>query len=139
RPLEGILKLNIDGSYEPKTNSGGTGGVIRHHQGCWIMGFACKVRAQNVLHAQLVALLHGLNLAKEKKQLLVETDSQVLFNSFKGKYLIYSYIYADCRSLIQQMEEASLQHIRREANSVVDLLADYERTTKDPNMTINQL
>ncbi|KAG5608354.1 hypothetical protein H5410_019635 [Solanum commersonii] len=46
-------------------------------------------------------------------------------------------IYGDTRG--SQMEEASLQHIQREANSVADLLADYGRTTKDPNMNINQL
>ncbi|WMV09677.1 hypothetical protein MTR67_003062 [Solanum verrucosum] len=58
---------------------GETGGVIRDHLGCWIVGFSCKVKVVNAQHAKLLALLHGLNLAQKINinYLPVETDSQV--------------------------------------------------------------
>ncbi|KAG5617139.1 hypothetical protein H5410_016963 [Solanum commersonii] len=41
KPPDHRFKLNIDGSFKPKTIKGGTGGMIRNHSGQWIMGFAC--------------------------------------------------------------------------------------------------
>ncbi|WMV35331.1 hypothetical protein MTR67_028716 [Solanum verrucosum] len=45
RAPEGMLKLNIDGSFDQNSKMGGTGGVIRDHLGSWIAGFSCKVNA----------------------------------------------------------------------------------------------
>ncbi|KAH0682126.1 hypothetical protein KY289_019878 [Solanum tuberosum] len=58
---------------------GGTDGVIRDHLGSWIVGFSCKVKVINAHHAELLALLHGLNLAQKINinHVLMETNSQV--------------------------------------------------------------
>uniref|UniRef100_M1BNG8 Reverse transcriptase n=1 Tax=Solanum tuberosum TaxID=4113 RepID=M1BNG8_SOLTU len=122
------LFLNVDGSYEPKTINGGTGGIIRNHLGNRIAGFACKIKVENAYHAELLALLHGLTLAKEKNfkhMILVETDSQVLLNSLNNDNPQYSHICADCRSLLQQLGAPPLKHVPREANRTVDALAEY--------------
>jgi len=140
KPPDGKYKLNIDGSYEPNSSNGGTGGVIRDHLGTWIVGFTRKIIARNALHAEVLALLHGLNLAKSEnlKHLPVETDSQVLLNTLYSNNLIYSHIFADCRSLLLQLEGSSLKHIPKEANAIADLLAKNGRETKDPYMINNQ-
>ncbi|KAK4717126.1 hypothetical protein R3W88_015464 [Solanum pinnatisectum] len=85
--------------------------------GDWVTGFTCKVRVKNALHAESLALLHGLNLAKSKnmKCLMVETDSQLL-----------------------QMECQLLKHIPREANRVADILAVHGRKSMDPDIDRNQ-
>ncbi|KAK4733524.1 hypothetical protein R3W88_007785 [Solanum pinnatisectum] len=105
KPPEGVLKLNIDGSFEQNTTNGGTGGVIRDHFGKWITGFTCKIKAQNAHHAEILALLHGLNLATRLNlaHLQVETDSQVLLNNLNNNFRVYSHIYADCRAILKQM------------------------------------
>ncbi|WMV50182.1 hypothetical protein MTR67_043567, partial [Solanum verrucosum] len=100
RPPVSFIKLNIDGSFNPNTNNGGTGGVLRNHMGDWITGLTCKVRVKNALHAESLVLLHGQNLAKSKnmKCLMVETDSQVLLNTLNSNNSLLSHIYSDCRS-----------------------------------------
>ncbi|XP_019255205.1 PREDICTED: uncharacterized protein LOC109233797 [Nicotiana attenuata] len=89
-------KLNIDGSYDPLTHKGGIGGVIRNHQGHWIFGYSKPLYNTTVLQAELLALLHGLQLATAKRllPLTVESDSQI-------------------------------NHIYREGNTVADALALY--------------
>ncbi|WMV57498.1 hypothetical protein MTR67_050883 [Solanum verrucosum] len=141
RPPEGVLKLNIDGSFEQNTTNGGIGGVIRDHFGKWIAGFTCKIKAHNAHHEEILALLHGLNLAKRLNlaHLQVETDSQVLLNNLNNNSRVYSHIYADCRAILQQMGRATMEHISREVNIVADLLAVHGRKTKDPNICIGQL
>jgi len=67
----------------------------------------------------------------------VETDSHVLLNSLNNDNAIYSHICADCKSLLQQLDEPSLNHIPREANGVADELAEYGRKSNDPTMTLN--
>ncbi|KAK4737731.1 hypothetical protein R3W88_001428 [Solanum pinnatisectum] len=133
RPPEGTIKLDVDGSFEQNTTNGGTGGILRDHLGNWISGFSCKIKVVNARHAEILALLHGLSLAKSLNinRLHVETDSQILINNIKSDTRIYSHIYDDCRSLLNQLEVTS-EHIMREANSVADLLAIYGRKSKDP-------
>lgn len=50
RPPVGFIKLNIDGSFDPNTNNGGTRGVMINHIGDLITGFTCKVRVKNAHH-----------------------------------------------------------------------------------------
>lgn len=42
KPPEGHPKPNIDGSFNPKSPYGGTGGVIKNYLAEWIIGFASK-------------------------------------------------------------------------------------------------
>ncbi|XP_049368249.1 uncharacterized protein LOC125833151 [Solanum verrucosum] len=141
KPPDHHFKLNIDGSFKPKTVKGGTGGLIRNHSVQWITEFACKTKVDSAYQAKLLALLHGLTLAKTKniKKVLVETDSQVLLNSLYIDDALCSNIRVDCRSLLQQLEGPTLHHPPREANGVVDALAEYGRKTKDPTMIVNKL
>ncbi|KAK4733420.1 hypothetical protein R3W88_007681 [Solanum pinnatisectum] len=136
-----MLKLNIDGSFDQNSKIGGTGGVIRDRLGSWIVGFSCKVKVVNAHHAELLALLHGLNLAHKINinHLLVEIDSQVLLNTLESAKPIHSHIYSDCKSMLLLMGGSTMKHIMSEANSVADILAEYGRKIMDPNMSMNKL
>ncbi|KAK4707285.1 hypothetical protein R3W88_033132 [Solanum pinnatisectum] len=116
QPPEGMLKLNIDGSFDQNSKMGGTSGVIRDHLGSWIAGFSCKVKVVNAHHAELLALLHGLNLAQKINinHLLVETDSQVLLNTLESSKPIHSHIYSNYRSMLILMGGSIMNHIMRE-------------------------
>lgn len=114
--------------------NGGTGGVIRATR-LWILSF--KVKSQNSLHAEILALLQDLiTVAQSRniKQLLVEINSQVLLNYM----VIISAIYADCRSILLELKGSVMEHTPREANTIANLLPVYERKTKDPHMICNQ-
>ncbi|KAK4731276.1 hypothetical protein R3W88_024264 [Solanum pinnatisectum] len=80
KPPEGVLKLNIYGSFEQNSTNGGTGGVLRDHLGIWIAGFTCKVKVRNAHHAEVLALLHGVNVAKRLNftllQVIAKTDGE---------------------------------------------------------------
>ncbi|KAK4723950.1 hypothetical protein R3W88_026729 [Solanum pinnatisectum] len=101
RPPEGYAKINIDDSFEPNTNNGGTGGVIRNHLGEWITGFSSKVKVDSAHHAKLLALLHGLKPSQRK----------------------------NIRQLL--MESQTIKHTSREPNSGADILATHGRISKD--------
>ncbi|KAK4738045.1 hypothetical protein R3W88_001742 [Solanum pinnatisectum] len=141
KPPDGQFKLNVDGSFEPKTTNGGTRGILGNHLGDWIAGFACKIKVENAYHAELLTLLHGLTLAKEKnfKHIMVETDSQVLLNSLNNDSSQYSHICADCRSLLQQLGAPPLKHVPREANGTANALAEYGKKSRDQIMIGNKL
>ncbi|OIT33110.1 hypothetical protein A4A49_60474, partial [Nicotiana attenuata] len=78
-------KLTINGAYDKNNQITGTGGIIRDHNGNWIVGFAHKADATDALHAELPALMAGIELSFTKNLFptVVETDSQVLCNLFK--------------------------------------------------------
>ncbi|CAL8078089.1 unnamed protein product [Prunus armeniaca] len=78
-PEIGVVKLNIDGSRRVSTGAIGAKGVLRDHLGQWIGGFAVNLGQGEVLEAELWGLFFGLNLAVEKKVVIViEMDSDTV-------------------------------------------------------------
>ncbi|XP_062014796.1 uncharacterized protein LOC133731439 [Rosa rugosa] len=62
-PVDGFLKLNVDGSFLPSIPYGGTGGVIRDSHGQFIAGFSCRMEfVSSPLHIELLSLKNGLEL-----------------------------------------------------------------------------
>ncbi|KAH0674191.1 hypothetical protein KY284_025278 [Solanum tuberosum] len=84
-------------------------------------------------HAELLALLHGLTLAKEKN--LKRIDSQVLRTSLNNNNTLYSHI-----TLIAGLYCSSWKYVPPlKANRTADALAELGRKSKDPPMTRNYL
>ena len=52
--------LNVDGSSLGNPGVSGFGGLIRNDDGAWIRGFARNIGFSNILHAELMAMYHGL-------------------------------------------------------------------------------
>lgn len=62
-PSCGIVKLNVDGSYNDCTRHSGCGGLLRTNDGKWLRGFSSKVLYADITLVELVALKQGLMLA----------------------------------------------------------------------------
>ncbi|CAJ2635744.1 unnamed protein product [Trifolium pratense] len=54
-----------DGSSIDNPGASGFGGLIRNSDGAWVHGFSGNIGFSNILHAELMALYHGLLLAWE--------------------------------------------------------------------------
>ncbi|OIT40400.1 hypothetical protein A4A49_62754, partial [Nicotiana attenuata] len=120
-------KLNIDGSYDPLTHNGGIGGVIRNHEGQWILGYSKPLHHTTVLQAELLALLHGLQLAIAHRllPLTVESDSQVLMTLLPYGNPKYSHLFHVCRLMLHDLHVPQINHIYREGNTVADALTHF--------------
>ncbi|XP_056694651.1 uncharacterized protein [Spinacia oleracea] len=75
-PIEGYMKLNIDGAWKSGNIAGG-GGVFRRHTGSWFVGFSTKFKVHSPLASELYALREGLKIAKNFMidKLEIETDA----------------------------------------------------------------
>ncbi|CAL1358711.1 unnamed protein product [Linum trigynum] len=78
-PVEGWVKLNIDGASNGNPGMAGVGGVLRDSMGHWIVGFMAKIGEATAALAELWAFYHGLDIAWKSgyRQIVVESDSQL--------------------------------------------------------------
>ncbi|GLU14861.1 hypothetical protein SLE2022_314040 [Rubroshorea leprosula] len=101
--------MNTDGSSNFTQTCTGAGGVIRNHEGTWVMGFAQNLGYGTNDDAELWGIKIGLELAaKLKIKLLeVETNSTFVVNAladYSMKCLNHKTLIASCRLLTQQFE-----------------------------------
>lgn len=80
------FKLNFDGAVWG-SSSGGIGGLIRDTHGNMVIGFAERIEATTILHAEIMALLQGIRLCLEKniKYVIFECDSLNLLMILKNQ------------------------------------------------------
>ena len=79
------LKLNTDGAFSEITGRAGGGGILRDHSGRLLVAFTTPLDAQSALEAELLAIHHGLTLAREFSQpLWVESDTAQAISLAKG-------------------------------------------------------
>ena len=62
-PSLGFLKLNVDRSAFMSLHGGGFGQVIQDHEGKWVAGFLGKLLFWDVLRAEIMSILQGLQFA----------------------------------------------------------------------------
>ncbi|OIT31306.1 hypothetical protein A4A49_56379, partial [Nicotiana attenuata] len=124
KPHVGWIKLNFDRAYKQTTS--GIGGVVRDHNGNWIMGFNMKVQAASYIHAELLALQQSLMLAMERNlfPIEIETDSIQVLNLLENGNSTFDPLLHNCKWLLSMKEkDLVVQHSFREGNGVADLLA----------------
>lgn len=73
KPPIGWYKLNLDGAHNKATS--GIGGVVRGHNGQWILGFNMRVHAASYTYAELLAFEQSLKFAIERNLLPLEIES----------------------------------------------------------------
>jgi ribonuclease HI len=66
RPAEGSVSVNVDGSLLGSVHTAGFGGLIRNNAGEFLGGFYGSATQPNILHAEIMAILHGLELCWSK-------------------------------------------------------------------------
>ncbi|XP_027098924.2 uncharacterized protein [Coffea arabica] len=125
KPPPGVLKLNSDASVVQGLATGG--GLLRDCQGKLIFAFYKEFRDQDVLGAECMALLFGLQLCSQKglRPSLVEVDSkalvQLVVSGAIAKWPLCNSL-RKVRGLLKDFT-ASISHIYREANVPADRLA----------------
>lgn len=77
KPLEGWIKINVDGSLSRDGLSAAIGGLERNSKGSWLFGFQMNVYATEILQIEPAAILMGLQIAWSKgfKQVELESDN----------------------------------------------------------------
>ncbi|RYR58930.1 hypothetical protein Ahy_A05g024789 [Arachis hypogaea] len=77
RPEEGCIKVNVDGSWFSHKQD-----VFRDSKGRFLKGFSCNLGNCSIMHAELWAVIHGLNIATTNgyHNLVVKSDSATAIN-----------------------------------------------------------
>ncbi|KAK8995051.1 hypothetical protein V6N11_069502 [Hibiscus sabdariffa] len=57
------VTLNVDGALNPSSSIGSAGGLLRDHEGSWLLGFNKHLGISSTLEAELWGILEGLCLA----------------------------------------------------------------------------
>ena len=103
------------------------GGILRDHEGKMVFAFHKVLGAAEVLTAECLSLVHGLQLCRERnlEAFQVEVDSQALVQLIQSNAVAVwplSNILRRARQLMT-LAEVHVEHICREANAVADRLA----------------
>lgn len=95
--------LNIDGSASANPDIGGLGRVYRGHNSCWVLGFYLHLPHTTPTMAELLALRHGLTIAKSNnlKNFTIQTNSNVILQMLVNDHSSYHNILNECRSLVR--------------------------------------
>ena len=119
----------VDGGSRSSRGPAGIGVVIEHPGGRRVE-ISETIESGDNNYAEYSALLAALEYAAENQcsRLCVFSDSEVVVKQITGHYTCQSVglraIHEMCKSLIQSLEEFSILHIRRQANSEADRLAN---------------
>ncbi|GAU47359.1 hypothetical protein TSUD_403620 [Trifolium subterraneum] len=116
RPMEGTICLNVDGSLLGSLNSAGYGGLLRNHNGEFILGFYGTTSLKSILFAEIMAVLHGLTICWE--------------NGYRKINCL-----SDSLQLITRDWEVVLSHTLREGSSCADVLAKMGAVANTPLVT----
>ena len=129
----------VDGGSRGSRGPAGIGVVIEHPGGRRVE-ISETIEAGDNNYAEYSALLAALEYAAENQcsRLCVFSDSEVVVKQITGHYTCQSAglreIHDMCKELIQSLQEFTILHIRRQANSEADRLAnaamDRERQLK---------
>jgi hypothetical protein len=106
----------------------------RNSDGVWVHSFARNIEFLNILHAELLAVYHGLVLAWELdiKDLWCYSDSKImikLLSDYVNEGHHYVAIIYNIKALISRDCIVRLVHTLRKGNTCADYLARLEPTT----------
>jgi ribonuclease HI len=119
----------VDGGSRGSRGPAGIGVVIEHPGGRRVE-ISETIEAGDNNYAEYSALLAALEYAADNQctRLFVFSDSEVVVKQITGHYTCQSAglrsIHEMCKELIQALDEFTIVHIRRQANSEADRLAN---------------
>ncbi|KAJ1397679.1 Ribonuclease H domain [Sesbania bispinosa] len=117
--LNQVVALNTDGSVS--TNNAEFGGLLRHHDGSWIMGYYGSLGNIDILGAELLTGLEGLNICWERdfRNVICLTDSSLAVQAItKGVSHFHKHatIVKAIQDLLKRDWMICVQHTLREGN-----------------------
>lgn len=127
-PAEHQVALNVDGSSYGNPGRAGYGGLLRDHNGSWIIGFSGPVSFADSLEVELLAINNGLILAWNLgfRDVSCRSDcmnalSMIQDPSFHARK--YIHILEAIREVISRDWRVSFTHTYRESNQCADFMA----------------
>ncbi|XP_049394520.1 uncharacterized protein LOC125858752 [Solanum stenotomum] len=124
-PLTGTFKLNIDDSFSKDRNKGGTGGVIKDHNGNWVIGFYHNITSQSHTMVEIEALLDDLKITADCSivPIEIELDSIEVIEALEDTQSIYASKINSYGLLMKRLGNPLVRHSFRQANKVADFLS----------------
>ncbi|CAL9019814.1 unnamed protein product [Prunus brigantina] len=128
-PLQGSVKVNIDGSWKTDSLRAGLGVVIRNSDGLFCMGLARPYRCSSALHAEAAAAIEGLQLAAQHgyEDIVLETDSKALVEGVHGSSKNQAWsilpLLDDIRCLCHNFQAVRWKWVSRNANRAAHMAA----------------
>ena len=124
----GALISITDGSSLGNPETSNAGGMARSANGEWLWGFSLHLGVTNNTIAKLWGIREVLvrAWANGYHQVCLQIDSLLAYKwltTNEDYPMEFSNLILDCRWLLNRDWEARIEHIWREANSCVDLLA----------------
>ena len=136
KPGYGIVKINVDASFQYETLSGACGAVAWDDRGDFIAAASWFVpNISGVDSAELTAIRNGMYLATHIGCNNIETEPDCSFavdslnqvDDYLGPEVA---IITKCKQLMMDFASISFRHCYREANQVADELAKNSFTTR---------
>lgn len=126
-PINGVVKFNVDGSYNEDTNLFGTGIVLRNHTGA---RFGIKGSngdgALNPEEVECIAVREALSWAKDMKlsRIQIEADVKLVVDTINGNILLIQWenknVIKEIKHLISSFLFCEFIHVSRNDNQVAD-------------------
>lgn len=134
KPDFGWVKLNFDGCCKGNPGSSGGGGIIRDHNGNFLIAYADFYGYSNNNMAEAKSLAQGLNICLEEgySSVIIESDSQVIIDMINNKMKIPWQMQQIISNIINSSKNlnCSFVHIYREGNMAADCLANIGERSK---------
>ncbi|CAN6708876.1 unnamed protein product [Malus baccata var. baccata] len=128
-PNPGVIKINMDASWEARTGVGFTGVVARDEHGRFLAASRHKIKATGATMAEALAIMHGCNLGvcNGWNSICVESDSFDAISCLrdpakKGNWDAFP-ILRKCFRLGRAFQACRWSWVPRLANLVTDCLA----------------
>ncbi|MCI37093.1 ribonuclease H protein, partial [Trifolium medium] len=120
--------MNVDGSLLGSSQSAGFGGLIRNSDGTFLCGFYDVATQPSILYAEIMAMLHGLELCWKKgfQRVSCFSESLQIVTLVKDGVLPYHKFANEVTSIRQLLDRdwvVAVDHTLREGNTCADMLA----------------
>ncbi|GAU50646.1 hypothetical protein TSUD_333850 [Trifolium subterraneum] len=120
--------LNVDGSSIGNPGVSGFRGLIRNSDGAWVQDFIGNIGFSNILHAELLAVCHGLALAWELdiKELWCYPGSKIVIKLLSEHVNVWHHCAAiiyNIKDLLAKDWRVKVVHTLREGSTCADYLA----------------
>ena len=128
-PLEGTLKINIDGSFLEDFGCLCARGVVRNHDGDWIAGFSHYGAGADALLVELRAIQIGFDFCNLKGyvNIICESDRleavDLIIDGSDHTLHTYATDILHIRDALHGNGNTTLEHVFREQNIGVDFMA----------------
>lgn len=142
KPDEGVCSLNVDGSAMTNPGLAGFGGIVRDSNGKFVRGFYGSVGWSDILHAEVMAIFHGLRMCWEVgiRKLVCCSDSMLAVSLIQqGVSPLHRHAneLAIIHDLLRRDWEITINHTYREGNFCADFLAKMGARCNEPLVNLD--